>query len=79
MTGKPCFSPHNQFVCILQQEDEPKIIDTPLALLTASVDTFSTEGIFVVVKADIVGDIPRLPDAFILLFGLMYAFILEFP
>ena len=64
----------------MQQEEEPDLSDTSVALLTTGVDPFSTKKVYVVVEGEVVlRDLPRLADAFILLFGLIYAFNLEYP
>ncbi|KAF5902794.1 sterile alpha motif domain-containing protein 3-like isoform X1, partial [Clarias magur] len=44
----------SEFCKTFDQEEEPEITDTPLAVLTTSADTFSTKSIFVVVEGDIV-------------------------
>uniref|UniRef100_A0A673HB22 Uncharacterized protein n=1 Tax=Sinocyclocheilus rhinocerous TaxID=307959 RepID=A0A673HB22_9TELE len=73
-------TPDNCIDYILQQEEEPDICDTTVALLTSGTDPFSAEKVFVVLEGNIVlKDLPRLAEAFVLLFGLIYAFNLEYP
>ena len=69
----------------MEESDEPGIIDTPAALVTAvTEDTadpvhFSPASISIVVEDDVVmSDIPNWADAFALLFGL-YALNLDYP
>lgn len=66
--------------------DEPAITDTPVALVTVVTENttspvhFSPASTAIVVEDDLVmSDIPRLADAFALLFGLMYALHLDYP
>lgn len=52
----------------------------PVALFTTGVDTFSPDNISVVAEGNIVvSDLPRMPDAVILLFGLIYVFSVHYP
>lgn len=85
---QPCFLnyPHNWIICILQRDNEPDIADTPVALLTVVSDNatgavhFNPESISVVVEDEVVlRDLPRLTDALVLLFGLIYALHLDYP
>lgn len=65
---------------VLQEEEEPDFTDVPVALLTFGPDPFSCEKFSVIVEGNIVfRDIPRISEAVILLFGLIYAFNLEYP
>lgn len=75
-------------ICIFQAEesDQPDITDTPVALVmvvtesTTSPVHFGPASTAIVVEEDLVmSDIPRLADAFALLFGLMYALHLDYP
>lgn len=73
-------------MCIFQWEDEPDIEGTPVALLTVANDDptgdsmFNPDSISVVIEDDIVvRSLPRLTDAFIILFGLFYALHLDYP
>ncbi|KAA0714574.1 hypothetical protein E1301_Tti018620 [Triplophysa tibetana] len=70
----------------VEESDEPGIIDTPVALVTAVTEdtadpvNFSPASICIVVEDDVtMSDIPNLADAFALLIGLMYALHLDYP
>ncbi|CAL8298327.1 unnamed protein product [Gadus morhua 'NCC'] len=73
----------SEFFKTCNGEDEPDIADTPLALLTVGTtghDIFSPNSICVVVEDDVVvSDLPKMTDAFVLLFGLIYALHLDYP
>ncbi|XP_030193447.1 uncharacterized protein LOC115529102 [Gadus morhua] len=73
----------SEFFKTCNGEDEPDIADTPLALLTVGTtghDIFSPNSICVVVEDDVVvSDLPKMTDAFVLLFGLIYALHLDHP
>ncbi|TKS66099.1 Sterile alpha motif domain-containing protein 3 [Collichthys lucidus] len=66
-------------------EDEVEIIDTQLALLSVVPDSigsisFSPENISIVIEDEVViSELPRLADAFVVLFGLIYALHLDYP
>ncbi|KAF7645401.1 hypothetical protein LDENG_00205070 [Lucifuga dentata] len=66
--------------------DEPDIANTAVALLTTVSENttgpidFSPASIAIVVEDDIVvSDLHEMADAFVLLFGLMYALHLDYP
>ncbi|XP_066513168.1 uncharacterized protein [Hoplias malabaricus] len=62
------------------QEEEPDVTDIPVALLVAGADPFSSKSFFVVVEGNIVvSDLPAMPDALLVLFGLIYTFNLQYP
>ncbi|XP_062847746.1 uncharacterized protein LOC134310155 [Trichomycterus rosablanca] len=62
------------------QDGEPDVSECPLALLTASEDIFTPGDVSVVVEGNIVmSEIPKMLDAFLLLFGLIYVFNIEYP
>uniref|UniRef100_A0A0F8ATN7 Sterile alpha motif domain-containing protein 3 n=1 Tax=Larimichthys crocea TaxID=215358 RepID=A0A0F8ATN7_LARCR len=66
-------------------EDEVEITDTQLALLSVVPDSigsisFSPENISIVIEDEVViSELPRLADAFVVLFGLIYALHLDYP
>lgn len=69
-----------------EEVDEPDIADSAVALLalvngdSSSTVPFDPAGIAIVLEGDIVlRDISRLADAFLLMFGLMYALHLNYP
>lgn len=70
---------------VLQGEDEVEITDTQLALLSVVPDSigsisFSPENISIVIEDEVViSELPRLADAFVVLFGLIYALHLDYP
>lgn len=75
-------------LCIFQVDEsgEPDITDTPVALVTVVTESttspvhFSPASTAIVVEDDLVmSDIPRLAEAFALLFGLMYTLHLDYP
>lgn len=54
--------------------------NTPLAILTLATEQYSPLSAAVVIEDEIVlRDIPTLPEAFVLLFGLVYILNLEYP
>lgn len=70
----------------MEESSEPDITDTPVALVTVVTESttspvhLSPASIAIVVEDDLVmSDIPRLADAFALLFGLTYAMHLDYP
>lgn len=70
----------------MEESSEPDITDTPVALVgvitesTTCLVHFSPTSTAIVVEDELVmSDIPRLADAFALLFGLMYALHLDYP
>lgn len=73
------------FACVLQGEDEMETTDTPLALFSVDPDStgsisLSPENISIVIEDEVVmGELPKLADAFMLLFGLIYALHLDYP
>jgi len=75
--------PCNWIVCILQP-DEPDIADTPVGLLSVVTDDtthFSSKSISVVIEDrwNCCEWLPWLTDAFVLMFGLIYALHLDYP
>uniref|UniRef100_A0A3B1K613 Sterile alpha motif domain-containing protein 3-like n=1 Tax=Astyanax mexicanus TaxID=7994 RepID=A0A3B1K613_ASTMX len=70
----------SEFFKTYNHEEEPDIADTPVALFTTGENYFSSDSFFLVVEGEVVvRDLPRLPDAFIVSFGLIYAFNLQYP
>lgn len=73
------------FACVLQGEDEMETTDTPLALFSVDPDStgsisFSPVNISIVIEDEVVmSELPRLADAFMMLFGLIYALHLDYP
>ncbi|KAG9277802.1 hypothetical protein AMEX_G7847 [Astyanax mexicanus] len=68
----------------VSQSDEPDIDDMPIGLLSISANStdatpFCPERIAVVLEGNIVIEHPTLADAFVTLFGLMYALHLSYP
>lgn len=65
--------------------DEPDLRDAAVVLLTtirdnaASPVNYDPVRISVVLEGDVVVDLPRLPDAFMVMFGLIYTFHLNYP
>lgn len=63
------------FACVLQGEDEMETTDTPLALFSVYPDStgsisFSLENISIVIEDEVVmSELPRLADAFMMVFG----------
>uniref|UniRef100_A0A672NLC4 Uncharacterized protein n=1 Tax=Sinocyclocheilus grahami TaxID=75366 RepID=A0A672NLC4_SINGR len=71
---------------VLLRSGEPDITDCPVALVmvvnrgTACPVHFNPASTAIVVEDDVVmSDIPRFADAFVLLFGLIYALHLDYP
>lgn len=68
------------FIICCNQDGEPDVSDRPLALLTASPDAFRSGHVSVVVEGSIVmSECQTMPEAFLLLLGLMYVFNIEYP
>ncbi|XP_036449570.1 uncharacterized protein LOC118823835 [Colossoma macropomum] len=74
------------FDVLTEQEDEPDIADLAVALLSvvnedpSSLVQFSPVRIAIVLEGDIVlNEGPNLADAFLMMFGLMYALHLDYP
>lgn len=70
----------------MEELGEPDIADTPVGLVmmvtenTAGPICFNVASRAIVVEDDLVmSDIPRFSDAFLLLFGLIYALHLDYP
>ncbi|KAG9274712.1 hypothetical protein AMEX_G11754 [Astyanax mexicanus] len=68
----------------VSQSDEPDIDDMPIGLLSISANSTDAtplcpERIAVVLEGNIVIEHPTLADAFVTLFGLMYALHLSYP
>ncbi|MEQ2222695.1 hypothetical protein ILYODFUR_029077 [Ilyodon furcidens] len=62
------------------QDGEPDVSECPLALLTASANIFTPGDVPVVIEGNIVViEIPKMLDAFLVLFGLIYVFNIEYP
>lgn len=65
--------------------DEPEIGDAPVALLTVVSDSamspvhYHPVRISVVLESDVMVNLPRLADAFLVMFGLIYALHLSYP
>lgn len=65
--------------------DEPDLGDAAVVLLTTVSDNAASPVIYdpvrisVILEGDVVVDLPRLPDAFLVMFGLIYALHLNYP
>uniref|UniRef100_A0A3Q1CWA7 C2 domain-containing protein n=1 Tax=Amphiprion ocellaris TaxID=80972 RepID=A0A3Q1CWA7_AMPOC len=62
----------------LPLDKELDICYIPVALITIG-DIFSPQNILVVVEGEVLAELPRFPDAFMLFFGLIYTFNLHYP
>uniref|UniRef100_A0A8C6SB17 Uncharacterized protein n=1 Tax=Neogobius melanostomus TaxID=47308 RepID=A0A8C6SB17_9GOBI len=68
------------FIKCCNQDGEPDVTDEPLALVTAFPDVFRPGNISIVVEGSIVmSECRTMPEAFLLLLGLMYVFNIEYP
>ncbi|KAF3842859.1 hypothetical protein F7725_001708 [Dissostichus mawsoni] len=63
------------------EESEPELGDVAVALLTVISDNGTSQPVTIsdVIKNDIVVSLPRLADAFLVMFGLIYALHLSYP
>lgn len=65
--------------------DEPDLGDASVALLTVVSDNVSSPvhynpvKVSVILEGDVVVNLPRLADAFLVMFGLIYALHLSYP
>ncbi|KAJ0063146.1 hypothetical protein NL108_012623, partial [Boleophthalmus pectinirostris] len=66
--------------CILQQDGQSDVSDCPLGLLSSSPNLFIPGNLSIVIEGNVVfSQLSTVPEAFLLLFGLIYVFNIEYP